>query len=400
MILRSFAIPYQHRVVFTHGAFDVSNHTFRDLVAEGFGLEGTGRFLACVDQGLLEQMPRLVERIGEYAQAHGSVLDMVGPPLVLPAGEPCKNDWSLVEKLWEAFHYHGLCRHSYVVVIGGGAFLDLVGFAAATAHRGLRLIRMPTTTLSQGDGGAGVKNGVNYFGKKNWVGTFAVPFAVVNDLEFIRLLPPRNCRDGIVEAVKVSLIRDRSFFTYIERNTAELARLETAPLERVIRRSAELHLDHIATGGDPFELGSARPLDFGHWAAHKLEQISGFSVTHGEAVSIGMALDLVYSARIGLLDRATAERILRVLEEIGLPLWSDHLDAAVPGEEKPVVLQGLEEFREHLGGRLTVTLVPKIGEKVEVHEMDEAAILGSLDELRMRAAKAASLRGASARRSG
>lgn len=384
MILRTFAIPQQHRVVFTHGVFDASNHALRDLIAEGAGLDGSGRVLVCIDQGLLEMAPGLPGKITEYGNAHASVMELVGSPLCLPGGEACKNDWSRVEKLWEAFHFHALCRHSYVVVIGGGAFLDLVGFAAATAHRGIRLIRMPTTTLSQGDGGVGVKNGVNYFGKKNWVGTFAVPFAVVNDLEFLRLLPDRTCRDGIVEAIKVALIRDRDFFHYIERHTAELARLETEALERVIRRSAELHVDHISLGGDPFEQGSARPLDFGHWAAHKLEQISGFTVSHGEAVSIGMALDLCYSARIGLIDAAIKDRILGVLEAVGLPLWSDFLDAAVPGGTKPMVLQGVEEFREHLGGRLTITLVPRIGSKREVHEMDEKEILLALDELRCR----------------
>ena len=111
-----------------------------------------------------------------------------------------------------------MCRHSYVIVIGGGAALDLVGFAASTAHRGVRLVRFPTTTLSQGDGGVGVKNGVNYFGKKNWIGTFSVPEAVVNDFNFLLGLPHSQKRAGYVEAIKVALIRDRSFFEFIEEN--------------------------------------------------------------------------------------------------------------------------------------------------------------------------------------
>ena len=152
-----------------------------------------------------------------------------------------------------------MCRHSYVIVIGGGAALDMVGLAAATAHRGLRLIRYPTTSLSQGDGGVGVKNGVNYFGKKNWVGTFAVPDAVVNDFSFLRSLPSNQKRAGFIEAVKVSLIRDRSFFEQIEERADELANFETDAMEQVIRKSAALHLDHIATSGDPFEKGSAWP---------------------------------------------------------------------------------------------------------------------------------------------
>ena len=161
------------------------------------------------------------------------------------------------------------------------------------------------------------------------------------------------------------------------------ARLKTHPLETVIRRSAENHVEHIATSGDPFEYGSARPLDFGHWVAHKLEQISDFAVSHGEAVAIGMAVDLVYSVNIGLVPDVIVEEAIDLIEAVGFEVWSEFLDQEECG--KPVILAGLEEFREHLGGQLTITLVSDIGEKIEVHEMDEDAILESLDQLRERA---------------
>jgi len=380
MIQRSIPITYEHRVAFTHGAFEGKNHTLRDLLADAAGLDGCAKVLVFLDGGVAESSPGLAGRIESYFASHAETATLVSAPVVLEGGEPCKNRWALVDKIWQAIEYHGICRHSFVVAIGGGAFLDLVGFGAATAHRGVRLVRMPTTTLSQGDGGVGVKNGVNYFGKKNWVGTFAVPFAVVNDLDFLATLPPRTCRDGIIEAVKVALIRDSDLYRYLKANVDALARLERGPLERAIRRSAVNHLDHISGGGDPFEYGSARPLDFGHWVAHKLEQISAFSVTHGEAVAIGMAVDLLYSARIGLLDRAVARGAIELIEALGFPLWSEHLDRREAGRH--VVLAGLEEFREHLGGRLTITLVPEIGRKIEVNEMDEAEILGALGELK------------------
>ena len=228
----------------------------------------------------------------------------------------------------------------------------------------------------------GVKNGVHYFGKKNWVGNFSVPFAIVTALAFLSSLPERACRDGIIEAIKVALIRDKDFYHYLRDHASELGKLETRQLELAIRRSAENHVDHIATSGDPFEYGSARPLDFGHWVAHKLEQLSEFEVSHGEAVAIGMAVDLVYSVHIGLLDRRTAEEILDLIQAVGFDLWSPWLDHEQRG--RPVILAGLEEFREHLGGKLTITLVPEIGDKLEVHEMDEEAILKSLEELKMR----------------
>ncbi|HRQ88478.1 MAG TPA: 3-dehydroquinate synthase [Bacteroidia bacterium] len=382
MIQRSIPLAFSHRVAFTHGAFDAKNHTLRDLVADGCSLDGTSKVLVLLDAGVAGADPKLAGRISGYFAAHSDTLHLVADPVLLPGGESCKNDWSLVERIWKAVEFFKICRHSYIIAIGGGAFLDLAGFGAATAHRGIRLIRMPTTTLSQGDGGVGVKNGVNHFGKKNWVGTFSVPFAVVNDLDFLSILPERACRDGLIEAIKVALIRDRDFYEFLEANGPALGRLEKRPLETAIRRSAENHVDHIATGGDPFERGSARPLDFGHWVAHKLEQISAFSVSHGEAVAVGMAVDLLYSVHIGLLPRATAEEILSLIETVGFDLWSEHLNQEERG--RPVILAGLEEFREHLGGRLTITLIPAIGKKIEVHEMDEAAILAALAELKQR----------------
>ena len=183
----------------------------------------------------------------------------------------------------------------------------------------------PTTTLSQADSGVGVKNGLNAFGQKNFIGTFAPPFAVINDFNLLATLPPRDKRSGYVEAVKVACIRDAEFFDEIERDAEKLAAFEPDAMKQLIRRCAELHLDHIATSGDPFETGSARPLDFGHWAAHKLEQLSHFNISHGEAVAIGIALDVIYSRKIGLLDPASAARILNLLEKLGFKLFADEL---------------------------------------------------------------------------
>tara|TARA_B100000927_G_scaffold89504_2_gene72378 strand:+ start:10901 stop:12082 length:1182 start_codon:yes stop_codon:yes gene_type:complete len=382
MIQQAIPITFQHRVSFTHGAFDAKNHILRDLVADSCELGEQSKVMVLLDSGVAESNHGLAEKISQYFAVHVDTLNLVTEPIIMPGGEPCKNNWSLVEKIWQAVEFHKICRHSYIVAIGGGAFLDLAGFGASTAHRGIRLIRMPTTSLSQGDGGVGVKNGVNYFGKKNWVGNFSVPFAIVNDLEFISTLPDRACRDGIIEAIKVALIRDKDFYQYLTENANKLGRLETRQLELAIRRSAENHVNHIATSGDPFEYGSARPLDFGHWVAHKLEQLSNFEVSHGEAVAIGMAVDIVYSVHIGLLARRTADEILDLIQTVGFELWSSYLEQEQHG--RPVILAGLEEFREHLGGKLTITLVPEIGEKLEVHEMDEHAVIKSLEDLRHR----------------
>jgi 3-dehydroquinate synthase len=384
MIEHAIQVTHTHRILFTRGVFAPGNVTLRELLLVDAGVK-VPRVLVFVDDRVVAANAGLLASIPAYARAHAEVMELAGEPVVVPGGEGCKNEFARVEQCWRAIEEAMLDRHSYVLVIGGGAVLDLVCFAASTAHRGIRHVRLPTTTLSQGDGGVGVKNGVNFFGKKNWVGSFAVPFAVVNDFTFLETLPERERRNGLIEAIKVAMIRDAAFFERMEGMAGALARLEQGAIEQVVERSAELHVEHIATGGDPFELGSARPLDFGHWAAHKLEQISGFSVTHGEAVAIGMALDITYSVKKGLMRRAEAERALALIERIGFELFSPFLmEEGKSGES--VILEGLEEFREHLGGELTVTLVPEIGTKLEVHEMDRALILEAMEELRERAA--------------
>jgi 3-dehydroquinate synthase len=237
--------------------------------------------------------------------------------------------------------------------------------------------------LSQADSGVGVKNGVNAFGKKNFIGTFAPPFAVINDFNLLATLEPQDKRGGYVEAVKVACIRDANFFSELERDAQKLAAFEPGAMKHLIRRCAELHLEHIATGGDPFEMGSARPLDFGHWAAHKLEQLSNFEISHSEAVAIGIALDVIYSRNLGLLAAASAERILKLLEQLGFCLFADELLNA-DHASRLVALTGLEEFREHLGGELTITLLSEIGCGVEVHEMNVEKITEAIHELQQR----------------
>jgi len=178
-------------------------------------------------------------------------------------------------------------------------------------------------------------------------------------------------------------VRDAAFFEFIAARVAALARFEREPYEAVIRESARQHVEHIAAGGDPFERGSARPLDFGHWAAHKLEQLSEFRVSHGEAVAVGMAIDLIYARRTGLLGEAAAERILGVIRGLGFDLFAPVREIRSSSGRQDM-LDGLEEFREHLGGRLTIPMIRAPGNRLEVHEMDGAAVKASFEELRTR----------------
>ena len=378
-IRKNIRLENSHTVFFTRESFSTKNNTLAEILQPK--LEGRRtKTLVFVDEGIMDGNPNLIDQINSYFRSREERLNLVCPPQFIKGGEPAKNDWGLVESIWSLLNKYGMCRHSYVIIIGGGASLDLVGFAASTAHRGVRLIRFPTTTLSQGDGGVGVKNGVNFFGKKNWVGTFSVPDAVVNDFTFLHSLPKNQKRAGYVEAIKVALIRDRSFFEFIEENADSLAKFDEKVLEQVIRKSAALHLDHIASSGDPFEKGSARPLDFGHWVAHKLEQISACKIGHGDAVAIGLSVDLTYAAHVGLVKQKTTDRILNLLEKLEFPLYNDLL-FKISDQGKRVILEGLEEFREHLGGELTITLIQGIGEGIEVHAMDQSAIIKAVDDL-------------------
>lgn len=367
-------VPYRHRVVFTDRVFDPANPTLPDLLRSP-DAAGAARLLVTVDEGLARSRPRLLGDICDFLAAHHDQLVLVAPPFVLPGGESAKAGWTVAHDLLAAIDRHHIDRHSYVVAVGGGAFLDMAGFATAIAHRGCRHVRLPSTTLAQADSGVGVKNGVNAFGKKNFIGTFAPPWAIVNDSDLLTTLRARDLRCGLAEAVKVSLIRDRAFFEWLEANADPLGALHTPALQEAIRRCAALHVRHIATGGDPFELGSARPLDFGHWAAHKLEQLSGFDLRHGEAVAIGVALDTAYSQHVGLLAEPDSARILALLRRLGFDLWTDDLN-------QPELLRGLDEFREHLGGELTLTFLRGLGEGFEVHAYDRTLLPRCLADLR------------------
>src|SRR5437016_735936 len=313
VIERTIQVSYRHRVFFTRRVFDCANPVLRDALSNGEEKEQHKAFVV-LDESLARAQPHLIRDIEAYFTAFSESLKLVCPPFIIEGGERTKNSYFHVSEIHSHIDRYHIDRHSYVIGVGGGALLDMVGLAAATAHRGVRHVRIPTTTLSQNDSGVGVKNGINAFGKKNFIGTFAPPFAVINDFQLLAFLSPRDKRAGYIEAVKVALIRDKDFFETIERDAALLRQFEPAAMQRLIYRCAELHLDHIATSGDPFEFGSARPLDFGHWAAHKLEQISEYRLRHGEAVAIGIALDTIYFRKMGHLEPASTERAIKLLE--------------------------------------------------------------------------------------
>ncbi len=361
---QSFTIKYEYNVFFTSGLFAVNNPLLNDFLSTSKSAS-VKKILFVVDEGVVNTNPNLINQIKAYFQQNNSA-QLINDILIVPGGEVVKNDTKYFEQMVQAVNTHGIDRHSYIAAIGGGAVLDMVGYAAAVAHRGVKHIRIPTTVLSQNDSGIGVKNGINYFDKKNFLGTFAPPVAVFNDELFLTTLSDRDWRSGISEAIKVALIKDSDFFEWITYNAVELGQRDLTVMNLLIWRCAKLHLEHIA-GADPFESGSSRPLDFGHWSAHKLEYLTNFEIRHGEAVAMGIALDTVYSHLSGRLSAGDCQRIIQLLQQLGFEITHPLLQ--VDGPDSPILL-GLQEFREHLGGELTIMLLNKIGKGEEVHEID------------------------------
>lgn len=374
---QKFAVEYQYNVYFTKGLFSLGNNLFKDFLSKRSNPGFKQKILFVIDAGFIEKNPELSNQIRNYFMESEDFI-LASEPLVIPGGEICKNDIKCLDSIIQAVDQYGIDRHSYIVGIGGGAILDLVGFAATISHRGIKHIRIPTTVLSQNDSGVGVKNSINFKGKKNFLGTFAPPQAVFNDFEFLHSLDDRSWIAGVSEAIKVALIKDINFYEWIVNNAQKIKTRNSAEMEDLIYRCADKHLEHIRNG-DPFELGSSRPLDFGHWSAHKLEQMTDFKVLHGEAVSIGIAIDVLYSFLVGKISEKDAYSVVELLHQLDLPIYHPMLDTE---EARFILLSGLLDFQEHLGGKLTIVLLEKLGKGIDVHSLEYPLVLQAIDLLK------------------
>lgn len=363
--------------------FVIRLRSCQDLFSKDFGIleglfEGSGesppKVQTWVDSGVFEFAPQKIDSLRRLLENSQSI-DFRGLR-VLPGGESSKMSTDTINDIWTSFNDNDLDRRSYVLAIGGGAALDSVGYAAALSHRGIRIIRVPATTLSQADSGVGVKNAINYFGKKNWLGTFHVPWAVVNDYGILDSLSGRDFLCGFSEVLKVFLLKCSDRFKWLCDHAVDINRRDQKVCQEAINHSVLYHLDHITKGGDPFESESARPLDFGHWSAHKLEPLSNFEIRHGEAVAIGVALDCIYSSKVHGLDRDLCYAAVKCLADMGLPTFHQLI------HNNSEILLGLEEFRQHLGGILTVTMIKSPGNPINVHSISHDSMNESIEELK------------------
>lgn len=377
-INQEFEVSYKYGVYFTRHVFDIANTLLVQQMKPQHNRPA--RALIVIDAGVDIATPGLRGQIETYFKCHAEKIELLQTPLIVPGGETAKNSWDTVRELIQIAAQKHLDRHSYIIAIGGGSILDMTGFAAALIHRGVRLIRLPTTVLAQNDAGVGVKNGMNAGGAKNFVGTFAPPAAVINDFEFLKTLEQREWCAGLSESFKVAITQDKPFFDWLCTHAAALKQREQGIMEQAVWKTAQIHLHHIATSGDPFEFGNSRPLDFGHWSAHRLEFLSQFTINHGEAVAIGIALDSAYAMLQNLISYETLTSIIRGLLDAGLPIYSELLQVKNNAGENEI-LQGLEQFREHLGGELCITLPDPLGKKSEFNTMDISAVMDAIDLL-------------------
>ncbi len=379
-LLQDFSVRFTYPVVFTRNVFAPDNRVLPSILACAFTDHPSPRVALLLETAVATAFPSLRAE-AEAALATHAPSTQVALSATLPGGEAVKSDRAAGEHILHLLADAHLDRHSVVLAIGGGAFLDATGFAASLIHRGVRMIRLPTTVLSQNDGGVGVKTAINDPHGKNFLGTFAPPFAVINDLAFLDTLPNPEWRAGIAEAFKVALIKDALFFDWLCDHAHTLANRDTGAMERLVIRCAELHLHHIRDGGDPFEMGRARPLDFGHWSAHQLEAMTGYRIGHGAAVAIGIALDSFYAAQAGWVTPDDANRLINGLKTAGFQLWHEAMERR-DAKGNLELCQGLERFREHLGGKLCLTMPGPLGAATEHYTMDPQRLQAAWTRLR------------------
>jgi 3-dehydroquinate synthase len=219
----------------------------------------------------------------------------------------------------------GLDRKAMLVGVGGGVVLDIVAMAAAWIRRGIEHLRVPTTLIGQVDAGVGIKGAVNFGSRKNYLGVFHAPSAVLIDPTFLDSLPVPHVRHGLAEIIKIALVRDPLLFSLVERHASEFVSAplsgQAPPVRELVWRSIVDIVEELQPNlyeDQTYE----RLVDFGHTFSPALEAASHYSIHHGAAVAIDMALSTTIAAESGLLPPAVRERIIAVLKQVGLPTWS------------------------------------------------------------------------------
>lgn len=253
-----------------------------------------------------------------YGEALRSDLEKAGfevEVFVFPAGEASKNGETFLALL-NFLAEKKLTRSDLIVALGGGVVGDLAGFAAASFLRGIRFVQVPTTLLAAVDSSVGGKTAIDLPAGKNLAGAFCQPSLVLCDTDTLLSLPGDIFRDGCAEVIKYGVLYDPKLFSHLEEKGLSFDR------EAVITRCVELKRDVVAQ--DEFDTGLRMKLNLGHTIGHGVEAMSCFSLSHGKAVAIGMAMIARAAAKFGMLSGPDCRRILAVLDAFGLPTHTEY----------------------------------------------------------------------------
>ena len=286
---------------------------------------------------------------------------------VVPSGE-CSKSLAIASDLYDDLVRLRADRHTAIVALGGGVVGDLAGFVAATYARGLPLLMVPTTLLSQVDSSVGGKVGVNHPRAKNIIGSFHQPVGVWIDTETLRTLSDREYRCGLAEVVKYGVILDAPFFDFLEANVDAILARSPEALRPMISRSCQLKAD-VVSKDEREETGLRAVLNFGHTIGHAIEAVSGYDghYHHGEAVSVGMVAESRLAERLGWIDATTTSRLQRLLEKFNLPVAPTGLDANA-------LVEAMTRDKKNQKGKIRFVLPRRLGHVELTDAADEAAI--------------------------
>ncbi|WP_300670008.1 hypothetical protein [Desulfoluna sp.] len=322
---QKFQTHHHYPVCFTTDLFAGDNQTIRQTLTQ-MGHDHPTRCAVFIDSGVVARNRTLIKQITRYFQKEHPFFDLCHPPFVLSGGESVKNNRRLLDEILSITHTHHLTPDGLVFLVGGGAFLDAAGSALAQCRGGIRAANIPTSTLSQCAAGIGTLRFMNACGIKNFSAIAAPPYAVFIDFSLLKTLPFEHHLSGMAEAFKMALATDAEFFSVLVKKARKIHQNDPATVEKVVYKTALLHLEKIQASSDPFSESTTGPSGLGCRVAHWLETRSGDKLTHGHALSVGVALNACYAHCTESLAEEEFSRFIHAMLTCGLPVWNRFLE--------------------------------------------------------------------------
>ena len=350
---------------------ELGERSYRIFIEAGALREIGSRVSAAIENRSRQVIVVTDENVAEHylsgvqASLSGSGFQVVS--VVVPAGETSKSTAEL-DRLWQKMIQSGANRDSLIVALGGGVVGDLAGFAAATLFRGVDLVQVPTTLLSQVDSSVGGKTGINLPQGKNLVGAFYQPQLVLIDPRVLGTLDPREYRSGMAEVVKYGVIMDAEFFAFLENAEGQLNSLDRNALTSIIDRCCTLKA-RVVVEDEKETSGRRAILNYGHTFGHAIENVFGYGeYTHGEAISIGMTCAARLAQRMGMLGDDLLARQTLLLQRFGLPV-------ECPQEKRGEILTAMKADKKSTDSGLKLVLPVRLGEVKVVDAPTDELIL-------------------------